>query len=498
LEFLPLKYVLTILVSLLVALNLGATGFQPIENCEYWVAPAPKGNDNNHGTYSNPWATLKFANTNVPDDNCTVWFLPGVYFGGSRLNRRFETKTAFKSLVPYRAVLTNNGAAVLISGAKNVTLEGFDIQHSGPNSTALLVAIDGSKHGWSEYITLRNNIIHDSYNNDLLKIYNLSRFVTVENNLFFNQGPPDEQLDINSVTDVVIQDNIFFNDYEASGRVKDNQSKQYIVIKDSNGDEDGQLGSERVTVRRNVFLNWEGQDDETFIQVGLDGKPYFEAIDIHLENNLLIGNSKDPVGAAFGVRGAKDVYFVNNTVTGNLPSSAYAFWVTITEKNPRNENIYFYNNIWSDQSGSMGGDSKRKSNRFSRGDLTNTENLILNNNLYWNGRNRIPGGSLVSPLHDDKNRIIVNPLLASDQRNLVLPFWNGDVFLSGNKTIRQEFERLVMEYGRISVISFAKNKANPTFAPTDDILGQKRGQYPDVGAYEHPVDFLINFFAFLR
>jgi hypothetical protein len=146
----------------------------------------------------------------------------------------------------------------------------------------------------------------------------------------------------------------------------------------------------------------------------------------------------------------------------------------------------------------MGGDRKSKSNRFSRGDLTDTDNLVLDNNLYWNGRTRIPDGDLISPRLDDGNRIIANPLLASDQKNAVLPYWNGITFLSGNETIRQEFERLVMEYGEISVISFAKNNANPAFAPPDDILGQKRGQYPDVGAYEYPVDFLINIFAFLR
>jgi len=491
-----LKYVLIYLVIVMVVLNIGASGFQTAEGCEYWVAPSPIGNDNNDGTNSRPWATLKYANDQVPDNNCTVWFSPGVYFGESRLNRRFETLTNFKSVIPYRAVLKFSGAAVLISGAKNITLEGFDIQHSGPGATALLVAVDGSKQGWSEYVTLRNNIIHDSYNNDLLKVYNLSRHITIENNLFYNQGPPDEQMDVNSVTDVVIQDNIFFNDYEDSGREKDNQSKQFIVIKDSNGPEDGLLGSRRVTVRRNVFLNWEGQDDETFIQVGLDGKPYHEAIDIHIENNLFIGNSKDPVGAVFGVRGAKDVYFVNNTVTGNLPSSAYAFWVTITEQNPRNQNIFFYNNIWSDPAGSMGGDLKGKSNRFSRGHLNDTDNLILDNNLYWNGLVRIPNGDLLSPLKDDAHHIVATPLLASNQRNVVLPYWNGFAFLSDNKSIREEFIRLVSRYGEISIISFAKNSADPSFAPQDDILGQARGQYPDIGAYEHPVDFLLNFSFF--
>jgi len=480
--------------------NLGANEFNQIEldRCEYWVAPLPEGSDDNSGLSDSPWATLQFANKNVPDDNCTVWFKPGVYTGVTRLNRRFETQTAFRSVKPYQAVLTGADSVLTISGAKNITLEGFDIHHSGPGSNPLLVAIDGSEDGWSEYVMLRNNIIHDSYNNDLLKVYNLSRFITIENNVFYNQGPPEEHMDVNSVTDVVIQDNIFFNDYEDSGRPNDRKSKQYIVIKDSNGDEDGQLGSERVSVRRNIFLNWEGQPDESFIQVGLDGKPYYEARDIRIENNLLIGNSDAPVGTAFGVRGAKDVYFVNNTVVGDLPSSAYAFWVTLTEQNPRNQNVFFYNNIWSDPTGSMGEETKGKPNRFSRGQLTDTDNLVLDNNLYWNNWFSIPESDLVDPYKDDVHRIIADPLLATDQSDIIPPFWTGNTFLSGSRSIREEVVRLVRAYGETSIFSFARNNANPAYAPQDDILGRTRDGQPDVGAYEHQPEFILDFSFFKK
>ena len=67
-------------------------------------------------------------------------------------------------------------------------------------------------------ITLRNNILHDSYNNDILKINNGAGQITVEGNIFYNQTGSDEHMDVNSVTDVVIQDNIFLNDFAGSGR----------------------------------------------------------------------------------------------------------------------------------------------------------------------------------------------------------------------------------------------------------------------------------------
>lgn len=189
--------------------------------CEFWVAPSPLGDDANPGTADQPWATLDYAGDHVEDNFCTVWFYPGLYWGGSRLNQRFETTTTFKSLEPYQATLVNNSAVVIISGGKNIVLEGFNIRHSGPGSRPLVVAIDRSDQGWAENIVLRDNIIHDSFNNDLLKIYNGCVNVLVENNIFYNQGDSEEHIDVNSVVDVTIQGNIFLTAFQAAeGKTK--------------------------------------------------------------------------------------------------------------------------------------------------------------------------------------------------------------------------------------------------------------------------------------
>ena len=50
---------------------------------------------------------------------------------------------------------------------------------------------------------------------------------------------PERPFDVNSVIDVTIQNNIFFNSFESSGRQNQDLTKQYIVIKDSNGEDDG-------------------------------------------------------------------------------------------------------------------------------------------------------------------------------------------------------------------------------------------------------------------
>jgi hypothetical protein len=451
--------------------------------CAYWVAPHPDGNDSNPGTAGSPWATLEHAAETIPDEGCTVWVEEGVYPGEQRINRRFTTPATFRAVRSYHAVLQNFGLVVGISGARNVTLQGFRFRHTGPGADPLVVQVDQGDGEWAEQITLRNNIFHDSYNNDLLKIVSGARFVTVEGNIFYNQGSGEEHIDVNSVTDVVIQDNIFFNDFAGSNRVGHGDAHSFITIKDSNENADGLEGSERITVRRNVFLNWEGRND-TFIQVGNDGKPYHEAEDVVIENNLMIGNAPVEVYATLGLRGVRNVTVANNTVVGDMPASAYAMWVSIQELNPPNENIAFYNNIWADPTGTMGSDLSGDDNKFSNGDPAQTNNLILENNLYWNGGAAVPPGDLLSPLEDDPHPIVANPLLNADQENVMLPRWNGSTFLSGGSTIRQEFVRLVEQYGRIPAGSPAAGRADPAFAPADDILGRPRSATPNLGAYE--------------
>ena len=329
------RLILSVLAALLAAFSLSFTAARPgRSSCAYWVAPTPVGSDAYPGTPAFPWATLDHAARTIPDAGCTVWFQNGLYAGSNRIRRSFETFAWFRAIHPYGVILQNNGPVLSITGASKIVVDGFIFQHSGPGASPLLVQVARGETNWSEYIVLRNNIFRNSYNDDLLKIYNGARYVTVENNLFYNQGSGEQQMDVNSVTDVTVEDNIFFNDFAASERPVMNDTKHYIVVKDSNEGEDGQLGSDRITIQRNIFLNWEGGAGESFVQVGNDGKPYLEAKHVTVQNNLFLGNSSTPMRASFGISGASDVYFLNNTISGNLPSNAFAARITIKGLNP--------------------------------------------------------------------------------------------------------------------------------------------------------------------
>jgi hypothetical protein len=456
--------------------------------CEFYAAPPPAGSDTNPGTAAAPWATLDHASARVfatnPGGGCTVWFGDGVYTGSSSLYERFASPTWFKAMNRYRAVFQRPGPVMQLFGARHMVFEGFRFTHSGPGAGGLVVQVqqDGGTGNWAEEIVYRDNVFHDSWNNDLLKINNGARNVRVEGNVFYNQTGSDEHIDVNGVTDVVVADNVFFNDFAGSGRPNNNDTSSYVVIKDS-----GALisGCARIAVRRNVFLNWEGVAGSNFVLLGEDGQPFHEAHEVTVENNLMIGNSAHDMRSSFGVKGGRNVTFRANTVTGNLPACAYAMRLNREGANPPNENVAFWGNVWSDATGTMGAGCGG-GNDFSDGAPPETVGVQLDRNLYWNGPQPIPPGDVLSPLVDDARRIVADAGLNANQAAVVLPRWAGTAFPSGSATIRQEFERLVAAYGVPAAPGPAVDQADVGRMPGDDILGRPRtrGAAPDLGAYE--------------
>ncbi len=443
------------------------------------------------GSLGNPWATITNALDNAPDDGSVILVQPGTYNGRIRLRGTFTNGITVKSQTPYQAKLRHTSTVITCYTAKGITLEGFDIAHTGSGAGALVIQIqdligDPGGADFTSNITIKDNIIHDSFNNDLLKINNGAGDIIVEGNMFYNQTGSDEHIDINSVTNVVVQDNVFFNDFEGSGRVNGNNTSSYIVIKDSNDNSDGILGSQNITVRRNVFLNWQGSTGSNFVLVGEDGMDYFEAQNVLVENNLMLGNSRNVMRASVGVKGSEGITFRNNSVVGNLPAFAYDMRLNTEGLNDPNENVHFFNNLWSDPTGTMGAGNSG-SNDFSDTPVGETLSFILENNLYYNGTNPIPSDTneLVN-YTDDPVSVIGDPVLPS-QAGIVLPRWNETTgsFNDGSSTIRQAFENLVNLYGVPGTGSVAIDGADLANAPVEDILKNFRTDgFPDIGAVE--------------
>lgn len=449
----------------------------------------PGGDDvSGDGSLVNPWATITHALDNAADDS-VIEVHPGTYTGRIRIRGTFPKGVLIRSQTPYRARLRNNDRVITAytdpAGVSGITIEGFDIAHDGTGSDPLVVHIDGGGNNTVSNITLKNNILHDSYNNDILKINNACTNILVSGNIFYNQSGSDEHIDINSVSDVTVEDNIFFNDFEGSGRTNQNDTSSYIVIKDSNGSGDIFTGSSNITVRRNVFLNWQGSSGSNFLLIGEDGQPFYEAFDVLVENNLMLGNSVNVMRSSFGVKGGRDIMFRNNTISGDLPSLAYAMRLNREGDNPANSNIQFYNNVWTDQEGTMGAENPSRPDDFSDAPPGDILSFVLDNNLYWNGGAAIPeDSSELINLSDDSSGVVANPLLPSPV-SVSLPRWleNSGQFGCGSSTIRAAFQKLV-GYATPSEGSPLLDQANSTFAPDDDILGNMRSSLKDIGALE--------------
>lgn len=446
------------------------------------------------GTREAPWGTISHALTQVPDAS-VILVGPGRYDGHVALDSTFQIGVLVRSEEMYRAELRHDEAVVTSFLGQGITLEGFDIAHSREGAERYIIQIQdllsedisGGDDGVAR-ITLRNNIIHDSTNNDLIKVNNGARQILIEGNLFYNPRGSDSHIDVNSVTDVTIQDNIFFNDFAGSGVVNNNDTGSFIVIKDSNEGNDANLGSHNIKIRRNLFFNWEGHNGNYFIAAGEEGKPYYVVMDLLIENNLFLGNSDNLIRAPFGFRGVRGALVRHNTIVGDLPAKAYGMRVSRGDGHPINVDLTFANNIWSDPTGSMGAETIDGEDDFSDALPEDGTGITLLNNLYWNGAEPIPADEteLVNVWLDGQ-RLEADPFL-SDPEGVVLPRWDpvAGLFADGSTTIRDVFVNMVNRYGVPATGSAVIDAADPEYAAEHDILGQLRPEDGpvDIGAYE--------------
>jgi hypothetical protein len=451
---------------------------------------SPGGSDTSGtGTRQSPWKTIQHATAKMPDDGSTLVLLDGLYDGSQEVARQFNTRCTVKAQHSYQSRLRGGprqNRALTCYQAANVTFQGLEIAGSGATQGEYLVHVGTPK---THHLIFEDCIVHDCYNNDMIKINDATHHIFFRNCVFFNQtdGGGFQHFDINTCTDVRIEDSIFFNDYAGSGRRSANQSQGFIVAKNSGSTPDV---TRRIALRRNVFLNWDGRPDMAFILLGEDGKPFVEAQQVLIENNLFLHNS--PVrtwGTLLCKGGLKEITFRANTVVGHpavkWTGAELAVCLRI-EKNPPMGNLTFVNNIFDDPSGQMPRFSISRNETFA----PNSRQVLLNN-LYWNAGKPIPADpqDVLAPDRDAK-KIAADPRLGNPGQGVTLPRWDPKkgTFLSGRKTIRGEFERLVKLYAVPAAGSPALQAADPANMPQYDILGNPRGEKPDVGCFQRQAE----------
>ncbi|MCL2744462.1 MAG: hypothetical protein FWE67_11490 [Planctomycetaceae bacterium] len=454
---------------------------------EYYVSP--NGSRGGDGTKAKPWATLGQAIAAVPDDGSTIIVQDGLYAGSNLWNRAFDKTLTVKAENPYRARFTGRdgtNTVLYLEKFSNAVIEGLEFHGNGSDKSDYLVQLGKED---CHHLVFRNCIFHDSYKNDLLKINNRTHDILFTGCIFFNQNnhSGDEHFDINVVKNITIEDSIFFNDYAGSGRPEVNQAHSFIVIKNSSNTAENY--TENIIFRRNIFLGWSGLPDQGFILTAEDNKPFFEASGITIENNLFLFHTAQRIIAALLFKGGiRDVAVRANTVTGHPNGggpgsfSAYSAVFMKFDKQPAQENIIVANNVFCDNTGKM--------LRFSAGaekDFAGKDALKFNNNVYWSGGKKIPVKETdVFVPERDKKAILQSPMLPDVPAKIVYPRLDEKTgkFLSGNSTIRQEFERLVKEYAVPAAGSSVIDAADAAQMPKDDILGNKRDNKPDCGCYE--------------
>jgi hypothetical protein len=458
----------------------------------YYVATT--GSNAADGSAIHPWQTIHYALNRVNSAD-TIVVRDGIYNGSIYTSRSFSEWVSVVAEHPYHVKLTNiqNGSAqtiffVYTPGSAKINIEGFVFSNVVPGYSCAdrepyyLVHFQDAQD-----MMLKNSILYGNSApggcNELLKINRggdpyYPKNILIEGNVFYDPANAGGSDMIDSVRpgELDIFDNIFF------ARNAPN-AQSFITLKTEviAANLGIQPRSPRHRIMRNVFLNWSGKTDQAFIQLGEDGNAQNMITDALIENNLFIGNSSTRMAAPIQLKGPKGVTVRANTIVGDYANTTtFGFRVGTEGDNLQVRDIFVYNNIFADPTGTM---PARLFNVY--GDVL-TSSIVLDNNLFWNALNALPQQGTPTPAAD-LNRIEANPLLPVDQNNITLPIFdeNTQRFISGNTSIRAEFERLVNAYGAIPGSSPAVDLADSALMPLDDILGNPRGSASDIGAFEY-------------
>jgi hypothetical protein len=460
---------------------------QPPIDCSYFVS-AGTGSDSNPGSYDRPWKSIRYALESVPSDGgFTICVHDGNYGEQIDLGKRdgFTSPVRVEALNPYQARLNNRDKIIIRLNGDSVNHTSFNITFAGFEIYRPTSSATGSSNVYmykADNVTIENCIIHDSYDDDLVRILH-STNITMQFNVTYNGGPGEEHYDINGGSrNVVVQDNVLFNAYPETGRPDDTPGPQ-IVVKTSYPDADGR--TRNVTIRRNVLMHGQSVATRGFIAIGGDNRyeGYYEAEDVIVENNLFIANeglTEQMIPVT--ILGSRRIHLRANTFRGYGNSSFRLFGRAQKDSlSPACTDLFYYNNVFLDPTNTTG--------HLIRGTSDDIEYGAIRNNLYWWGGASVPTHSEdYFNSSDDPQAVVSDPLLVSPADPLPLPLWNRRGFAGGHRSVSEVHAAFVEAYAGPDGPSPVVDAADPAHMPVDDIAGKNRDSSPDIGAYELLID----------
>jgi hypothetical protein len=444
--------------------------FQP--NATYYVATNGADTEATDGSIDKPFLTVGYAVKTlyavshsggfqiiVRDGTYTSLFS---YVNNYDNGFWFDNFILIKAENEHKAKVLGENKAVWVRYSKNIIFSGFEIT-GNPTKTSqeYVVHIEVA-----ENIVLENNVIHDSYNNDLIKINERANGIELRNNVIYNPGNYNH-IDVNSVYHITMEGNIFF--VKADGANAAKTTAQWIVVKSSYSGpysstkieeyyaadgKDPQGGSwtngewwvpkngwtenisaatlnpdnrkpetlnlpyeaptHDVTIRKNVFMNWLGASDQSFIVLGEDQKAFAETTNTTVSDNLFINNRTLDIATGDGnfvkrmsgvmtIKSAKNTVVDGNTVTGFIQHSwhsvnstndgffGYLMRVSREGFTPVVDGVKINNNVLCDYSGNIGYISSGVKTEYlsSSGDgsyhKVDIVNYSMSGNTFYNG-----------------------------------------------------------------------------------------------------------------
>lgn len=461
------------------------------------------GNNANDGGESNPWKSINHTLWNVPKTGGTEVIVKdgeykdsfdGIFYKGPK----FESNILVRAQTPYHVQWVNPKEhwVLYLSNVTNVIFHGFEIYGTEPNQAEpghknnYLVQVEDCKN-----IVLENCIVHDSFSHDILKVNDHSINTVIRGCMFYNQpsGAGGAHLiEVDVASNTTIEDCIFFNNYEASGRVNPSLgASSYIIIR-SNTEQ--LYSSDNQMIRRNVFLNWVGATDESFIVLGGDGKwnpnNHTEVSHTIIENNLFIPGAKSEMSGLFTIKGnVEDLLIHSNTASGWIEHASYGYVIRVHREgfSLGSNNVRIFNNIFSDPSGHM---------RFlySGNVGTHLTNGNLTHNLYFNDNVELTANPSSDAFGSDSDPVQLNPGLQADFSLVRTPYFNraNYTFFTGTESgfvsiehARKELVTLFAIPLQVTEGDSILNMGKGNLLPHDDILGNTRTNgRGSIGAYE--------------